>query len=231
MKLKVPFIENASLLKTASRIMRYSVLLLVAVLVLNSCKKENTTVPELQTNSVTNGQATVTDPHKNGPQARLTGSTVYFRGHYYYVDVVPSGRTAVVYLRWSYGMCSIYDITAMSLSASTPTLGSVKSTICRAKTYYDSYKTVAGCLSVVASGACGGAAVASDGAAAVLCTATWNYAVSTGLGDCVDGVTAAIGNALGMNEWATLATTASISTVKWSSIISTAVDQACRDAR
>lgn len=171
------------------------------------------------------------DSVASGNQMRMiNGGTVNFGGHIYFIDVQVTGNTAAVWLRYSQNMCSIYDKKVMNLGVSNPTLSNATNTICRAKSIYDSGKTVAGCLSVVASGACAGATVSSGGAAAALCTATWTYAVNTGMGDCVSGVTSQIGNSLGLNEWVTTAINANLTGAKWSSIISTAMSKACQDA-
>ncbi len=162
--------------------------------------------------------------------AHIVGSTT-FKGKTYFVDVIVSGTSATIWLRTNQNMCTTNDIRVLQLSASNSSLKSAGVTICRAKRVYDAGKTIAGCLSIAASGACAAATVATEGAAAAFCSAVFVYSVDYGVRNCIDGVSNNIANYLGASPWASFAIKAGLTTGKFSSVIDTAIDSACQDIK
>ena len=112
-----------------------------------------------------------------------------------------------------------------------PAFKTASSKICRAKKVYDDTKTIAGCLSTLASGACVTAAIPTGGAAAAFWSATLVYTVNAGLAHCIDGVSDKIANYLEAGPWTRFALKAQIMNKKWSAVIDTAIDNACKDVQ
>lgn len=98
--------------------------------------------------------------------------------------------------------------------------------ICSGKKVYDGGKTILGCGSVVGSAACivtGG----GGGVGVPVCAVTMTYAATTGMVDCISGVTSAIGEKFGQEDAVQAAMAMNQASI--SNAISLTIDEACKD--
>jgi hypothetical protein len=163
--------------------------------------------------------------------AKIIG-TVKLDERRYYIDLLAINNTAQIWLRTSINTCSNEDILLMELEAMNTTIIQAEQIICRAKKYYNNFKTIIGCTSVLASGVCAIATPSSGGALFTLCSTIFTYTANKGLADCIDGLSSIIARELGKEkEWSLIQIQASISSQQWLKIIDDAIDQACADLK
>jgi hypothetical protein len=151
-------------------------------------------------------------------------------GKTYYAYMQTNGKKSEVWLRVKKDSCSNGDIKYMGLTVSKSTLKDVARSICRAKSYYNKGRTVVGCLSTAGTVICGAATASSGGAAASVCTGVIYYTGSTGLQDCVQGISELIASAFGrQKEVKAIITQTKISSGQFVSAIDDIIDLACDD--
>ena len=130
-------------------------------------------------------------------------ATTRYMGKTYTVDVLTAGSSATVYFRVKANTCTAGDIYIGTLTRSTKTvkknetLRQVAAGLCSIKRTYDTGKMIAGCTATAGSAICLLASVPTGGTTAVLCSASVVYTASSGLKDCVLGVSGAIASYLG----------------------------------
>lgn len=150
----------------------------------------------------------------------------YYKSNY--ITMETWGNSSQIWLRNNLNMSSMGDKQLASLAirpASNPVLD--KAQICRAKKYFDAGQTILGCGSVIGTAACV-ATVGGMGAATPLCVSVSVYATTTGLVDCVKGLSGLIGDVLaGYGKETKLITSSMYPTV--SDLISLTLDAACDD--
>lgn len=166
----------------------------------------------------------------NFVSAKVVGK-VNYEGKFYFVDILPSGSTAVAWFRLNENSCANGDFKVMKMSVANVAYQVGKAKVCRAKKTYDNGKMIAGCTATLASGACVAAAVGTEGVAAVLCVTTWEYTMVRGLADCVDGVSGKIADYLALSPWAAYAVKAAIPGATFSKAIDLAIDNMCYEVK
>lgn len=163
-------------------------------------------------------------------------TSVKYNGITYYVDVIKKSSGGVtqaeVWFRVSNNASSNDDLKITELKANTQKLSDYTDLLCRGKSIVDAGKTILGCTSLVGSVFCAAGAVASDGALAFVCETTWNYTVTYGAADCLEGAADAIATYLGkQQEWKILGTAAQLANPQILEAISNAIDFMCEDVK
>ena len=142
-----------------------------------------------------------TDVGKKLPSSSKIIATTFFNGTSYYVDLEGYGALKEVWFRISKIVSSMKDIKIMTLSAAIGNVSNMSS--CETLHSYEMGKTIAGCFSSAVATYC---VVAKRNPGTLLlakvfkCSATINYAISTGSGDCVNGVIKPLAHALGLDD-------------------------------
>jgi len=156
--------------------------------------------------------------------------TTRFNGRFYYVDLVAGPTWAEVWFRVAPDKCSYGDIRVISLNIGTKTLAQAQPQICRAKNIFDYGRTIVGCGTTIGTGICVYVIGATGGIGTVVCGGTITYALSTGIADCIYGLSDAIADALGFGyEWRVIRHVTGISPWRLSSIVDLAIETMCQD--
>ena len=163
-------------------------------------------------------------------------ATVKYKNKNYHVDVVNKSTTreaaAEIWFRVAASGSSSQDILVARLSGTAKKLKEYADLACRQKAIYDGGKVVVGCTSVIGSSFCAVGTVATEGAMAFVCAATWKYAGEKGAADCVEGIADAIAAYLKREaEWKVIATGANLQELKVGEAVSKAIDHMCEDLK
>lgn len=160
---------------------------------------------------------------------KLTSQTqVTLEGKKYFVDVRTSNGKADIWFTEKSKSSSLGDKLIFTMVVMNTTFGDATKRFCNAKKVIDGGKTVLGCLSVVGAAGCAMATVATDGAAAVLCTSTWAYAESKGIKDCVLGISDIIAEQLKKDpQWITFKGAANLTDKNYEDVIDNTIDALC----
>ena len=154
-------------------------------------------------------------------------TTTKYQGKTYHVDVLTSGLNAEIWFRISPNACSAGDFKVTTVNGRQATLKTAR-LACSGKKLYDDTKTVVGCSATVASGICGAATVATEGAAAFMCESVWTYTATRGLADCVSGVKDAIaGYLISDVNWSSFQAGKNLGAAKYKGAVSSAIDAMC----
>ena len=149
-------------------------------------------------------------------------------GKTYFITLEKHNGEVTVWARKALQQSNREDISILTFNTKVmPDKDKAMSMICRAKNTVDNGRLILGCASVVGTGIC----VATGGGAGVgvpVCVATVGYAATTGLVDCVAGLTDKISSYFGYSDFGYAAEQA-FNALSPTSLVSVAIDQACDD--
>lgn len=163
---------------------------------------------------------------------------VNFNGRDFYVDLtntINEEINSTIWFRINELASSIDDVNVAAIHIFNTTVSDMRNIVCRIQKpldYTAATQTLLGCLAVVGSVACGAAAVATDGAVAIMCETTWNYTIDGGAADCLKGVSGYVAGQLGQGDaWMAITTIAGLQDPNVTELITNAVDLMCEDVK
>lgn len=148
-------------------------------------------------------------------------------GKAYFITLERAAGGGEVWAREGLNVSGARDILILRIKTKHLSKKQAIETVCRAKKVVDGGKAVVGCLATAGTGVC----AATGGGAGVgvpVCIATVSYTASSGLVDCVAGLTGVISRAFGFDDFG-VATEQAMGALSVSTLVSTAIDEACKD--
>lgn len=161
------------------------------------------------------------------PQKVVTNIT--FNKKTYYVDITTTVNSAKIYLRTNKNKRSKEDIHFADAKLQNNSLNNLKKLVCRRKKDYDNGKMIVGCGATIGSGICV-VVPAAAAAAPTVCLISLRYTASTGLVDCVMGVSDKITKHLA-NAWAGFIIKSKIKQASLLDGLELALEYACTDIK
>lgn len=160
-------------------------------------------------------------------QQTVLHSNFVFEGKSYKIILEKYNGRAEIWARTKLNMSNSGDVKIADLQTKVVSKDEAMNMICRSKDVYSDIKTVAGCAATIGTGVCvftGG----GGGVGVPVCYAAISYTASGGFVDCVSGLTSKISRFFGASDFG-YAVEQSLGGFSVSSLVTTALDEACDD--